>query len=550
MAANDKILASAFNNIRTKIDSVLGVGSGDYGYGQTLYSTEVNGPSNSKSRGKSDKIHSEYWDLLRYDIISAYKHQNGQNPTISDIASGGQIQWYYAIQYDLLASNIVTNKDQAFIGATAGSYTKQLEVINGGSTDLDAGWGVNTAGQQNQQQQYFVTFNDTNHARYFFNSGGYLRITMSHENVVGSPNTKTVGWNNVVTNMNNQHFTFDNSKFRQGLAGTQKEWTYIRYDPTNPYSENYGLMRFKYIDARTIEVFVRLVDADTGDHDLWNSNNVPDEGDPVYFGRGVDEPIQSIISAGLEYRKSIDQVVIESPNFSVAPWVTEYQPSARSYSSPGNYQWIVPDGLSSVQVLLAGGGGGGGGGNSYEDPEYGSTVNAGGGGGGGEVKQLTYNVTPGQTIYITVGAGGTAGPAGSNGSGGTITTINGGITGLVTANGGLAGTSAGVGGNSGSGGLGSASGGGGGASNATSVVGGLGVDANVVERIYSVGGGGGGGRTNAAGGTGFNGGGTGGSSNTILATPGTPGSGGGGGGGGTQSYPGAQGGSGRVVIYG
>lgn len=73
--------------------------------------------------------------------------------------------------------------------------------------------------------------------------------------------------------------------------------------------------------------------------------------------------------------------------------------------------WTVPSGVSKVQVICIGGGGSGGG-NAAILPSGASSSNAvqggcGAGGGGGYVASGTYSVTAGQSIAITIGAGGT-----------------------------------------------------------------------------------------------------------------------------------------------
>lgn len=75
--------------------------------------------------------------------------------------------------------------------------------------------------------------------------------------------------------------------------------------------------------------------------------------------------------------------------------------------------WVVPDGIKKIDIFCCGGGGGAGGtvetttvdGIAYLNYYYyGST-----GAGGYTNTVLSYNVTPGQTLNITVGAGGAAG---------------------------------------------------------------------------------------------------------------------------------------------
>lgn len=77
-----------------------------------------------------------------------------------------------------------------------------------------------------------------------------------------------------------------------------------------------------------------------------------------------------------------------------------------------NGTFTVPDGVTAVRVICVGGGGGAGGGAAAE---Y-----SGSGGGGGYSEKIVTGLTPGDTVTVTVGAGGTAGTSTTNGgTGGT-----------------------------------------------------------------------------------------------------------------------------------
>ncbi|UYT57766.1 phage tail protein [Brucella sp. MAB-22] len=86
--------------------------------------------------------------------------------------------------------------------------------------------------------------------------------------------------------------------------------------------------------------------------------------------------------------------------------------SSRTFNTVGTQAWVVPDGVYSVRVRLWGGGGGGGGA---------AAGAAAAGGAGGGYAEGTYAVVPGQSINVTVGAGGTRGNATvwNGGTGGT-----------------------------------------------------------------------------------------------------------------------------------
>ena len=92
-----------------------------------------------------------------------------------------------------------------------------------------------------------------------------------------------------------------------------------------------------------------------------------------------------------------------------APFTVTILPAPASglpYTNAGTFQWTCPDGVTSVQVECWGGGGAGGSG--LRTPATASVQYGGGGAGGAYAKLNTYPVTPGNTYYINVGAGGVA----------------------------------------------------------------------------------------------------------------------------------------------
>ncbi|MFA5086209.1 MAG: DUF2341 domain-containing protein [Candidatus Paceibacterota bacterium] len=234
-----------------------------------------------------------------------------------------------------------------------------------------------------------------------------------------------------------------------------------------------------------------------------------------------------------------------------------------SGSSTGTATWTVPAGVSSAEYLVVAGGGGGG-------------AAGGGGGGGGGLKTGNTSVSSGNSISITVGAGGIGqyNDRGTSGAGsvltgplGTIASVDGGgggasgytITGLPGGSGGggsaYSGTpGSGISGQGNSGGAGAPNpslygGGGGGAGGLGQIgtssqggSGGLGLVPSITPSIYYAGGGGG-----FLSGSASGGGGSGASSSPQNGNNGTNGLGGGGGGGSGAAYGGA-GGSGVVVI--
>lgn len=252
------------------------------------------------------------------------------------------------------------------------------------------------------------------------------------------------------------------------------------------------------------------------------------------------------------------------------------------YDLPGSYSFTVPSGVTSMEVLVVAGGGGGG------------QVIGGGGGAGGLIYNSSYSVTGGQTLSITVGAGGAGAPANNSsgaypgygtggGTQGGNSSLSGGSGGTLTATGGGGGgnynqttsgsTSGGSGGGAGAGGAATASagtagqgnaggsgattnngGGGGGAGGAgisggSGGTGGAGLSYSItgISKVYAAGGGGGlriqttGTNVPGAGGSSN----VGGSGASSTGGQGTDGTGSGGGGGGWYDSSSTAGGGGR-----
>ncbi len=85
---------------------------------------------------------------------------------------------------------------------------------------------------------------------------------------------------------------------------------------------------------------------------------------------------------------------------------------SQTYSTPGTYTFIVPDGVVGITIQAWGGGGAGGG-------VGGGTDKAGGGASSGQFTEASFNVVPGQKLTVVVGSGGTGVSNGNGNNGGT-----------------------------------------------------------------------------------------------------------------------------------
>lgn len=139
---------------------------------------------------------------------------------------------------------------------------------------------------------------------------------------------------------------------------------------------------------------------------------------------------------GTEDFQSLDKLI----STRLSEWVSVYQNNKYTeFSSAGEHQYVVPDGVYKLYIAACGGGAGGTGaaGDRYSDL---TPVNGAGGGGGAAVLNYEILVNPGDILNITVGAGGAGGvtsdnpTAGANGDDtiiGNYITLKGGNAGAV-----------------------------------------------------------------------------------------------------------------------
>jgi hypothetical protein len=195
-AVNSTIVQADYNSIRNKIVAVLGNGSGNSGYGQQvrIVSTEVL---------EGQRVTINEWANLRFDIINAYKHINGSNPTTAVVADGDTIRYTSSFtpdtgtlhvpqkQYDDWADNITTNR---FTIATSESATTAA------TTSSRTGAWISQC--ECVIQFYWTNAND---ARYWFNSGGKIRISASRTGGVLGTQQNT-SWTSLLSAAGTQNF--------------------------------------------------------------------------------------------------------------------------------------------------------------------------------------------------------------------------------------------------------------------------------------------------------------------------------------------------------
>jgi hypothetical protein len=231
MPVNDIITQAEYNNIRNKVVGVLGTGSGNTGYGQ---------PLNSSAVALGTRVSINEYANLRFDIINAWVHQAGSTPSTVTVSEGGTIR-FSAVDapvttYDTLANTLVSNRfnlgaGQSAVAVPASSprsrtYTGGSDIWNSSiSCTIDVQWP------------------SANAARFFWNSGGQIRITSSRTG--GSSTTQNTQWTSILSSAGTQSFGGNNPGTGTSPMNGQNWYrltnsfqTYYTLAGSSPYGSN------------------------------------------------------------------------------------------------------------------------------------------------------------------------------------------------------------------------------------------------------------------------------------------------------------------------
>lgn len=202
-------------NVSGQLNTVLGIGKGNAGYGQTAVSNVT---------AVTNVVTATQWTTLVNGVNTVRKHQAGASFTnIGTYTAGTTIS----------AANDVS-------GNLTSAYTNRLNYQAEGTTTTGATfYSVFTAPNDTNAATFNLsrtaTFANGDAARYFFNAGGQLNFVMiSSTNVDGTGRSADVG-NLAVTNFASKRVLGGNAKARTGSGGT------LNQDQTGANVGYYGL---------------------------------------------------------------------------------------------------------------------------------------------------------------------------------------------------------------------------------------------------------------------------------------------------------------------
>lgn len=288
------ITANDYNNLRDRLNLVMGLGAS--GYGQVLSSSAV-------TVGQIFTL--TMWNNLRNDLLKARQHQTGvnENGNLVVVTTSSEIDDAFFAQYDSFMTLISTNSK------VIADNQATLTVLN--TQTRSSAWnGVLT-------HTAVLTFSSSLQARYFFNAGGQIRLSASRTGTAVT--SKDTDWTNILSSMGTIRMNHNSTTFLTGGSGsgtskgfynltTSFQTLYIKGSSVYAYTENDYNIQAKVDNATNptaITFQMQFRDDDTGD---WPKPLSP------LRGPKVDESITGTLSSVVSmFRPSGTNVSVNGP---------------------------------------------------------------------------------------------------------------------------------------------------------------------------------------------------------------------------------------------
>ena len=276
----DTITASDYNSFIGDINTVIGTGSGDSGYGLTEISTVASGAT----------ITAAQWNSLLSGLQTAANHQGSTITNASNtVSTGGNILPLSNLGTDITTIN--TNR----LTAAGGNLSTGITGVTSTRTTAWAGTVTHA---------FTVAFASANAARYFFNSGG--RITMAFSRSGGSTTDQNTSWTNLLSGIGSVSFGPSDTTATAGgtaigfhdLTGSAQ--TFLTSDVgSGDYAANDLTGTATYDSAGTITFTLNFNDdhaAETGTYTGGGLGSAPNEGTGWTGTDSVDGTLTSTIT--------------------------------------------------------------------------------------------------------------------------------------------------------------------------------------------------------------------------------------------------------------
>ena len=307
VSSGTSITAANYNTLQNRVERILGVGTGQIGYGQTLNSFAVR-PLNLNQVPKLSEmfVRAEHINFLLLDINRIAIHQFGSASDLQPVGTGEKVK----------ADGVSVNDKDGF-----NQYIAEVDRLEDDPNRVDGTQvTVETLGSNSRftpwngqlTHSFTLTFDSADHRRAFFNAGGQVWISAQIE---GTTNAKGDDWKQMLNNMGTVYFKSttaqrsgdssggtlfpDGTPFGNYTLTESLQKLFVREGQAAEYAENRYFIFAKEVSNRAIQFTIQFQDQDLGDPN-------------------VDEQINGTVVSIVRLRRPTGQYVsVNAPSYSV-----------------------------------------------------------------------------------------------------------------------------------------------------------------------------------------------------------------------------------------
>jgi len=267
------ISAARYNELQGRIAALVGIGSGDKGYNQTV---------NSSAQPIGTVILATHMNDMYTDFENVYVHITGISPTnsgtipttIARVATNDEITEALYSAYESLITQLESQRFTISLTQADTASAGVNSVKNGAATP----WGGTSMPQQ-INHTIDVSFTSANARRAFFNAGGQIRFdgALDISAIPSDTNlAKNQDWNTMISNPGQIQFKRNEttnanpgsgiaySIGNEDLTSTYQKIFLKEGDPSGTYSENQWYIEVKEKNSTSITFNVVFWDQDVG----------------------------------------------------------------------------------------------------------------------------------------------------------------------------------------------------------------------------------------------------------------------------------------------
>jgi hypothetical protein len=293
MSKGDRINRDLFNLLQSQAASLMGVGSGQTGYGQQVLSRQIN---------VGEIISASLFNNLRTDLAKAFGHQLNQlvvdqNPDPNNLSSpfnfppnlvllesGDIVAFSFLDQFN----NFINDPTVGVLARKDLAAAAQLSTTGLTSTPRTTAWGGASQAQTISHTvtvtfggytQGSLTVTAADHARCFFNAGGSIQLSASRSG--GTVSSKNTTWSNMLSGFGVLNFRASTSNITGTLntggtlsssigffdltVGAAAVTLMNQTGPTGVYAENDYNVTVSRPTTSTLAFTITFRDDDAGD---------------------------------------------------------------------------------------------------------------------------------------------------------------------------------------------------------------------------------------------------------------------------------------------